>query len=99
VAFLFISVDPERDTPEQMAQWVQHFHPRLIGLTGSDEAVAATARAYRVYFARQEVEGTEEYLMDHSTIVYLMDREGAYLTHFTHATPPEEIAASLREHL
>jgi cytochrome oxidase Cu insertion factor (SCO1/SenC/PrrC family) len=99
VAFLFITVDPERDTPEQLASWVEHFHPQLIGLTGSADEVAAAARAYRVYYAKQEMDGTDEYLMDHSTIAYLMDREGAYLTHFGHATPPEEIAATLREHL
>jgi cytochrome oxidase Cu insertion factor (SCO1/SenC/PrrC family) len=99
VAFLFITVDPKRDTPEQLASWVEHFHPRLIGLTGSEEAIAATARAYRVYYAKQAMDGTEEYLMDHSTIVYLMDREGGYLTHFGHDSQPEEIAATLREHL
>lgn len=94
---VFVTVDPERDTVEAMAAYAEHFHERLLALTGSPEQVAEAARAYRVYFRKVEDESMSDYLMDHSTFVFLMGPDGKYLTHFTHATPPGELAAALVE--
>jgi protein SCO1/2 len=97
---VFITVDPERDDAATMAEYVPNFHERMVGLTGTAEEIAAAARAYRVYYARvePEVEGGV-YLMDHSSIVYLMGRDGAYLRHFAYGTPPETMAAGIAEEL
>ena len=108
---LFISVDPERDTPEVLAAYVVAFHPRIVGLTGSAEQIKAVAKAYRVFYLRVEEEGrtsaedymmdhsTEDYMMDHSTIAYLMAPDGRYLRHFSNGTNPETMAASIRDEL
>jgi cytochrome oxidase Cu insertion factor (SCO1/SenC/PrrC family) len=93
---LFISIDPERDSPAVMAEYVRHFHPRMIGLTGTAGEVADTARAYRVYFARAKDGSPGDYLMDHSTIVYLMDREGRFLKHFSYTTDAKRLAQDIR---
>ncbi|CAA6663651.1 unnamed protein product [Spirodela intermedia] len=69
---IFISVDPERDTVEQINDYVKEFHPNLIGLTGTNEAVREAARAYRVYYMKTEEEGSD-YLVDHSIVMYLMN--------------------------
>lgn len=92
---VFITVDPGRDTVEVMRSYVQHFHPRLIGLTGTAEQVRQAAKAYRVYYAKVEDAGSSEYLMDHSSYVYLMGPQGRLLTHFTHRDSPEAIAEGL----
>ena len=99
VAPIFITVDPERDTVETVAEYREHFHPSLAALTGSPAQVAAAAKAYRVYYAKGPADRPDEYLMDHSSFVYLMDQKGGYLTHFAPATPPETMAARIREHL
>ena len=94
---VFITVDPERDTPEALKNYVVNFHERLIGLTGSNEQVAAAARAYRVYFQKaKDSAGTSDYLMDHSAYVYVMGRDGTYRTHFRPNTAPEEMAQKIR---
>ena len=94
---ILITIDPARDTPAHLKSYMLNFHPNLIGLTGSEEQVRAAAKAYRVYY-RRAGEG-KDYLMDHSSIILLMDREGRYLTHFTHDTPSETMAARIAEHL
>ncbi len=97
---IFITVDPERDTSDRLREYVASFHPRLVGLTGTPERIAAAARAYRVYFGKSAGDGSaNDYLMDHSSIIFLMDPEGRYVTHFSHATPPERIVASLARHV
>ncbi len=97
---LFITIDPARDTPEAIGEYVGHFDDRFVGLTGSEAQIAAAAKAYRVYYAKAGgEEGGANYLMDHSSIVYLMDRDGDYITHFTHNTDPEEMARTIREHV
>ena len=73
---IFVSVDPERDTPEVMKQYVSAFHPRLVGLTGTPEQLAAAAKAYGVYYQKREVEGASEYLMDHSRSAILFGPDG-----------------------
>lgn len=97
---IFITVDPSRDTPERLKPYVANFHPRMIGLTGSEQAVTAAAKAYRVYFAKSKSEAAPgEYLMDHTSIIYLMSPEGRYLTHFGHGTTAETMAARIRDNL
>lgn len=99
---VFISVDPERDTPEQLALYVQSngFPKNLIGLTGSPEAIASVAAAYRVHYKKIEsAQTTGGYLMEHSTVLYLMDARGRFAGVFTHASTPDEIAEGLRQHL
>ena len=82
---LFITVDPERDTPEQLKSYVGSFHPSLVGLTGTQAEIDAVAKAYRVYFKRVKDERSSAgYTMDHTSIIYLMGPDGRFLTHFTH---------------
>lgn len=99
---LLISLDPERDTPEALASYVETpvFPEGLIGLTGSAEQIATAARAYRVYYARSEADGSmAEYMIDHSSLIYLMDRQGRFVEVFPHATTPERIARRLQRFL
>ena len=95
IAPIFITVDPARDTVEQMKNYVGFFHPRMVGLTGTPEQVAGAAKAYRVYYKKVESESAADYLMDHSAIIYLMGPDGNYLANFTHETPPERMAETL----
>jgi protein SCO1/2 len=102
VAPLFITVDPARDTVERLKEYAGYFHPQLVALTGSEAEIAAAAKAYRVPYARAEASdaaGPGEYLMNHSAYFYLMDAQGAYLTHFTPEDSAEKIAETLRAHL
>src|ERR1700730_5078615 len=79
---LFITVDPERDTVPQMKLYAANFHPRLVALTGSAEQTAAAPPAYRIYFQKAPHGDEDNYLVDHSSFVYLMRRDGRYLPHF-----------------
>jgi protein SCO1/2 len=99
---VFITIDPERDTPQLMARYVENngFPNNLIGLTGTLEQIDAVADAYRVHYKKIESgENAASYLMEHSSVLYLMDAEGRFVDVFTHASTPEEIALSLRSHL
>ncbi|MBM3488482.1 MAG: SCO family protein [Alphaproteobacteria bacterium] len=97
---VFVTIDPARDTPPQLRLHAQNFHPRLVSLTGSDDQVARAARAYRVYYAKAKGgEAGDQYLMDHTSIVYLMGRDGRYLTHFSHGTQADKMAEQIRRHL
>lgn len=94
---LMITIDPERDTVEAMAQYREHFDPRFAMLTGTPEQIREAATAYRIYYAKAESEAATEYLMDHSTYTYLMAPDGSFVTHFVHDTTGEQMAARLRE--
>ena len=96
---VFITVDPERDTVEQMKSYVGNFHKRLVGLTGSPEDIKKAAKAYRVYYARAKSEESTDYLMDHSSIVYLMSPDGEYLAHFAYGTGVEKMADGIKKFL
>lgn len=96
---IFITVDPDRDTPEVMAGYVEHFHPRLVGLTGTGEQIDQVAKAYRIYYAKQGEGEGEDYLVDHSTFTYLMDANGEYLTHFGHDITADGMAARIEQAL
>ena len=81
--------------------YVGYFHPRLVGLTGPPSQVAAAARAYQIHFVRLpgDNDDDEDYLMDHTAIIYLMGRDGRFRAHFTLETPAVAIAARIREYL
>ena len=98
---IFITIDPARDTVASLSRYVGLFHPRLLGLTGTDAQIAAAAKAYRVFYQKAPAKGgaPDEYLMDHSTYSYLMGRDGKLLTVFAHGTTPETIAKAVRQHL
>jgi len=97
-AALFISVDPERDTAEAMKDYMSSFDPHVRGLTGNAEALAAVAKAYRVYYKKVPLDGGD-YTMDHTAIVYLMDKEGRFVSPFNMKRSAEVAAADLRKRL
>jgi protein SCO1 len=93
---IFITVDPERDTPQVMAEFVKSFGPNFVGLTGSPDAIAAAAKAYRAAYSKTESKDSPgEYSVDHSALVYLMGPDGKYVTHFSYGMSAEEIAEKL----
>ena len=95
---LFVTVDPERDTPEKLKEYLSSFNPRLIGVGGDAEALAAVAKAYRVYYKKVPLKDGD-YTMDHTAIVYLMDKNGQFVAPFSLRRRPEESAAELRRYL
>ena len=93
---LFVTIDPERDTPAVLKEYLSSFDPRIRGLTGSPAAIEAAEKAYRVY-ARKVPSGTGgDYAMDHTAIVYLMDRNGRFVTALNLDQPPAAAAAAVR---
>lgn len=93
---IFITLDAKRDTPEKLAQYLKSFHPRLVGLTGSEEEVAAAAKVYRVYAEKITDEKTpDSYSYDHSAIFYLMGKDGVFLSPLPHTTNVDELASAL----
>ena len=98
---LFITIDPKRDTVDQLNSYVSNFHPRLVGLTGTDEQIARATRAFRVYYSQstEDESASNDYLLDHASIIYLMDSAGTYITHFTHTTTVSKIVATLKDKL
>ena len=98
---LLISVDPRRDTPEALREFTDAFHPNLIGLTGTEAEIVAAARAYRVHRRRFQMEGMsgDDYLVDHSTLTYLMGPDGRFLSMFPRGSTPERMADVLRKYL
>jgi len=95
---LFISVDPERDTPAAMKDYLSSFNPRLVGLTGDPAAIANVVKEYRVYVKKVPLDGGD-YTMDHTALVYLMDKDGRFLAPFNLKRQPEDAAADLRRYL
>jgi len=88
---LFITVDPERDTPAHLAEYLPMFHPRLIGLTGDAAAIRKIADAYKVYYAKVPNLKGDDYTVDHTAFIYLMGADGEYLGFFPPGTTPERI--------
>jgi len=101
VAPLFISVDPVNDTPAVMAAYVANFHPRLIGLSGSEAEIATAARAYKVHRRKltQAHHGEGQYTIDHGSLTYLMAPDGRFLTLLPHNSGAERMAGVLRKYL
>lgn len=97
VAFVFVSVDPQRDTPERLAEYVGAFDPAFIGLTGDDAALRPIAQEFGVYYQAVPLEGSETaYTVDHTASSFALDREGRLAIVFSYGTPPDAIAQRLR---
>lgn len=95
---IFITVDPERDTPEVMGKYAGAIDPRIVGLTGSPQQIAAVAQGYGAYSARHKTEaGAEDYVVDHSTYIYIMDPQGKFVRGLDFDTPASLIADTLRK--
>ena len=94
---LFVTVDPERDTPAVLKDYLSSFNPRLIGVGGDADALAAVAKAYRVYYKKVPLKDGD-YTMDHTAIVYLMDKNGQFVSPFSLRRRPEDAAAELRRY-
>jgi protein SCO1 len=94
----FVSVDPERDTPEIMKSYLGSFDPNLKGLTGSPEAVAGIVSGYRVYAKKVPLKDGD-YTMDHTALIYLMDKTGRFVAPFNIKRKPEDAAADLKKYL
>jgi len=95
---VFVTIDPERDTPEVMGRYVNSFDPRIVGLTGSAEAIAEVAKEYRVYYKKRPIgQRPDDYLMDHSSIIYIMNPEGRYVTLISAEQKPAQMATRLRQ--
>ena len=98
VAPIFITVDPKRDTPDVMKAFLENFDKRLVGLTGSAEDIAKVEAVYKAYAAKVETtedtnaQPSEEYTMDHSAYIYLMDKNGKYSKIFSYTTPEQDLA-------
>lgn len=93
---LFVTVDPARDTPALLAQYVPSFHPSFVGLRGSDEAVAATAKDFKVFYVRQPGKTPDTYSVDHSTGSYAFDPNGKLRLLLRHGETPANMAADLK---
>ncbi|HEY4343095.1 MAG TPA: SCO family protein [Parvibaculum sp.] len=93
---IFVTIDPERDTPDVLAKYVKQFDPRLIGLTGTPEQIARIAKEYRVFYEKvKDDESSSDYTMDHSSVAYLMGPDGKFLTFFPPGVSPEEMAEKI----
>ena len=96
VQALFMTVDPARDTVDVLAEYIPNFHPDLIGLTGTPEQVAKAAKAFRVFYRifPKATEG-EEYLVDHTSLIYLMEPAGEFASHFVYGQGAEVMARTI----
>ena len=93
---ILVSIDPARDTPQVLADYVANFGPQFVGLTGTPDQVKAMADAYRVFYAKVEnKDDPQAYLMDHSSIIYLMGADGKFLKHFTYSTDAKALAEGI----
>jgi protein SCO1/2 len=93
---LFITVDPKRDTPAAIGDYTKSFDPRIVGLTGSTAQIAAVAKEYHVYYAAQTPADNGDYLVDHSSLIYLMDRNGAFVKVLPGSLSGVEMADAIR---
>lgn len=96
---LFITIDPARDTPDKLKAYVSSFHPQILGLSGTDEQIADVAKKYQVYYAKGEKVDDQDYMMDHSTLIYIMGPDGKFLTSLDSESDPEILAQTLKKYL
>ena len=93
---LYITVDPARDTPSKLKPYVESFHPQIVGLTGSAAQIAAVAKAYQVYYKKGEQVDEHDYVMDHSSLIYLMDTNGKFVATFPEDVDPAALTSAVR---
>ena len=94
---LFVAVDPQRDTPQAIKEWLKQFDPSFIGFTGAAKKLKSLQKDYKVFVQIQKpVHDQDHYLVDHSSLFYVMDKQGLYIGHFTHNTSPEEMSKHLK---
>lgn len=94
---LFITIDPGRDTTSELQQFVSQYHPSLIALTGAERDIEKVAQDYKVYYqAHKNHQRGENYLVDHSSVFYIMSPTGAYCGHFTHVSSPKDMVQAIR---
>lgn len=96
---VFVSIDPERDTVKRVKEYVKEFHPKLLGLTGSVEACKAAAKKYRVYYHKTGDEDSKDYLVDHSIIMYLVDKKGEFVTFYGKNYEAPQMAEAILEQM
>ncbi|MDX1949700.1 MAG: SCO family protein [Rickettsiales bacterium] len=93
---VFITTDPERDTQERLKEYLVNFNSNIIGLTGSEKELEKAKKAYKVYAEKSGITKDGGYDMNHSSIIYVMNKQGKYISHFTHASPVDEIISKLK---
>jgi len=96
---IFITLDPERDTVEHLADYVRAFHPHLLGLTGAPDQIRKVATAYKTYYAKSENAGSADYAIDHTAFIYLVGRDGQYLGFLPPSTTPERLSEVIGQKL
>jgi cytochrome oxidase Cu insertion factor (SCO1/SenC/PrrC family) len=96
---IFITIDPQRDTVEHLRRYVSTFHPRLVGLTGSEHDIRTLALAYKVYYEKLAAGDGEPYAIYHTGFIYLVGRDGKYLGFFPPGTRPDRMVEIIRQHL
>ncbi len=92
VAPVFITIDPARDTPERLKEFLANFDPRIIGLTGTEAQIKDVAALYKTYYSEEQGG-----MMNHSALIYIMGKDGAYIEHFPHTIAPEKLTKALLE--
>lgn len=98
VRTLFITIDPARDTPAKLKEYVSSFNPTIVALTGNAQQIAEIAKAYQVYYSKQETAENEgEYVMDHSSLIYLMDPAGKLIATYPEEVDPKVLVSALRK--
>lgn len=98
VAPIFVTVDPERDRPELLKNYLSNFHPSFTGLTGTPQEIKTVAGVFRVAYGREEGKG-DNYTVFHTALIYFMDREGAYIAHFRHGDSPDAMAKTILDRI
>ncbi|MBY4677677.1 SCO family protein [Marinobacterium arenosum] len=95
---LFISVDPQRDTPERLDEYARYFHPRMLGISGSRQQIDQVVKQYGSYYRIVQLEDSAlDYAVDHTSRLYLIDRQGKLSSTLTHNSYPDELAQALRQ--
>jgi cytochrome oxidase Cu insertion factor (SCO1/SenC/PrrC family) len=96
---VFITLDPQRDSPAVLREYAAAFHPRFLALTGTEEEIRRVATDYKVFFEKVSLPGRKDYAIDHTAYTFLLDRKGEFIILFPPGTPVDRMVYVLREHL